>query len=201
MSGGWMSVAHMKDDKLFLGGYWLASLDRLLQKLEMVGAVIGGVMIFASMWVCVLEIFMRKLFNSPLYGQLDLIELSMVTYAILPISYCYRMAGHIRVDIAVGHLKGRRKWLAEWVASATALALIVALLPGALHYFQNAYSIGDSTINTQWPTWPSKIFAVIGLGILSVRIVLDLWAYGRLIVRPEAEPVAVPSTDHFNRDE
>jgi TRAP-type C4-dicarboxylate transport system permease small subunit len=178
----------------------LAKLDRLLQRIEWVSALVAAVAIFGTMWIGVFEIVLRKAFNSPLYGQLDLIEQTMVAYAILPIAYCYRKAGHIRVDVLVGHLSGRRKWIAEWLASLAALAMIAVIFPGAMHYFENAYSIGDSTIDTQWPTWPSKLVAVIGFAILALRLVLDLWACTRLVLDPEAERVAVPVSDHVEAE-
>jgi C4-dicarboxylate transporter DctQ subunit len=174
----------------------LEKLDRTLQRVEWLSALVGAVAIFATMWIGVFEIILRKLFNSPLYGQLDAIEQTMVAYAILPVAYCYRKAGHIRVDILVGRLSGRRKWISEWLASFVALALVLALFPGVYHFFENAYSIGDSTIDTQWPTWPSKLTAVIGIAILVVRLVLDVWAYTRLVLNPAAERIAVPVSDH-----
>ncbi len=183
-----------------MGGALLDRLDRALQVVEFATAVVGGVVIFGVMWVGVAEIVMRKMFNAPLYGQLDLIEQSMATYTLLTISYCYRKAGHIRVDILVGHFKGRRKWIAELAASFAAFGLIVVLLPGVLHYFDNAYYIGDSTINTQWPTWPSKLIPVIGFSVLAGRIALELWAYARLVADPLAEPIAVPVPSHLPED-
>ncbi|MEK9776559.1 MAG: TRAP transporter small permease, partial [Quisquiliibacterium sp.] len=170
----------------------LARLDRYLQSLELLAALVAATAIFATMWIGVFEIVLRKLFNNPLYGQLDFIEQTMVAYAILPISYCYRKAGHIRVDILASRLTGRTKWLAEWFASLLALLLIIAIFPGVYDFFENAFSIGDSTIDTQWPTWPSKLGAVIGIAILAARLVLDLWAYTRLVIDPEGEQIAVP---------
>ncbi|MCW5736753.1 MAG: TRAP transporter small permease [Enhydrobacter sp.] len=183
-----------------MGGALLDRLDRALQVVEFVTAVLGGGVIFCLMWVGVAEIVLRKGFNAPLYGQLDLIEQSMATYTLLTISYCYRKAGHIRVDVLVGHFKGRRKWIAELIASFAALVLIVVILPGVLHFFENAYYIGDSTINTQWPTWPSKFIPVIGFSVLTARIVLELWAYARLVADPLAEPIAVPVPSHLPED-
>jgi TRAP-type C4-dicarboxylate transport system permease small subunit len=183
-----------------MGGAALDRLDRSLQVVEFVSAVVAGVVIFGVMWVGVAEIFLRKGFNSPLYGQLDFIEQTMALYTLLPISYCYRKAGHIRVDVVAGHFKGRGKWIAELGASIAAFALVVALLPGILHFFDNAYYIGDSTINTQWPTWPSKLVPVVGFTILAVRIALELWAYIRLVADPDAEPIAVPIPAHVVED-
>jgi TRAP-type C4-dicarboxylate transport system permease small subunit len=179
-----------------MGGVALGRLDRTLQTVEFATAVVGGVVIFGVMWVGVAEIFLRKVFNAPLYGQLDLIEQTMATYTLLTISYCYQKAGHIRVDLLVNHFTGRRKWLAELGASIAAFGLIAVLMPGVLHFFENAYYIGDSTINTQWPTWPSKLIPVIGFSVLLVRIGLEIWAYVRLIADPALAPIAVPVPTH-----
>lgn len=183
-----------------MGGAALDRLDRGLQAVEFLSAVVAGVVIFGVMWVGVAEIFLRKAFNSPLYGQLDFIEQTMALYTLLPISYCYRKAGHIRVDVIAGHFKGRGKWIAELGASIAAFALVVTLLPGILHFFDNAYYIGDSTINTQWPTWPSKLVPVVGFTILAARIGLELWAYVRLVADPDAEQIAVPIPSHVVED-
>src|SRR4051794_17055074 len=128
----------------------LGAADRLVGWVEFATIVISGLVIFFVMWVGVAEIFSRKLFNFPLYGQLDIIELTMSSYALLPISYCWRAAGHIRVDLLVDRFHGRRRWIIELVTTLLALVLITAIWPGVLHFFDNAWAIGDSTINTQW---------------------------------------------------
>lgn len=175
------------------GGMLLHRLDRAVNVVEIAAAAVGGIMIFIVMWVGVAEIFLRKLFNSPLYGQLDFVEQSMCLYALLPISYCYRKAGHIRMELIVDRISGRVRWIVETLTAIAALALITVLMPGIVHFFQNAYEIGDSTINTQWPTWPAKSVPIIGFSILWVRIVLELWAYLRLVADPAAEQIAVPT--------
>ncbi len=95
------------------GGVALLAADRLLRLIEFATVMVAGLVIFFVMWVGVAEIFSRKLFNYPLYGQLDIIELTMSSYALLPISYCWRAAGHIRVELAIDLLAGRRRWLME----------------------------------------------------------------------------------------
>lgn len=175
------------------GGRLLHHLDRAVNVAEVAAAAAGGIMIFIVMWVGVAEIFLRKVFNSPLYGQLDFVEQSMCLYALLPISYCYRKAGHIRMELIVDRISGRARWIVETLTAIAALALITALMPGIVHFFQNAYEIGDSTINTQWPTWPAKSVPIVGFSILWVRIVLELWAYLRLVADPTAQPIAVPT--------
>jgi TRAP-type mannitol/chloroaromatic compound transport system permease small subunit len=174
------------------GGAALGVADRLLRHVEFATVVVAGLVIFFVMWVGVAEIFSRKLFNFPLYGQLDLIEQTMVAYAILPISYCWRAAGHIRVDLVIDFFAGRRRWIVELLTTLLALVLVTAIWPGVLHFFDNAWEIGDSTINTQWPTWPSKFVPILGFSILWLRLVVETLAYARLVADPQAEPVAIP---------
>lgn len=180
-----------------LAGASLYRLDRTVQHVEFTTAIIGGFVIFGMMLLGVAEIFLRKVFNSPLYGQLDLIEMTMVSYATLTVSYCYRKAGHVRVDILAGRFTGRTHWLAEFMAILVTLLLMLVLIPGAWHYFQNAYLIGDSTINTGWPTWPSKLACVVGFVIFLVRLLLDLWAHARMVVHPNGAQVAIPTPSHI----
>ncbi|MGD9805628.1 MAG: TRAP transporter small permease subunit [Hyphomicrobiaceae bacterium] len=184
-------MSDMTDDQA--DGSLLGRLDRGLCWIEWATAVFAGIVIFFVMFVGVAEIFLRKLFNSPLYGQLDLIELTICTYALLTISYCWRMAGHIRVDLVIDRFHGRSRWVIELITTVMALGLISVLLPGVLHFFQNALEIGDSTINTRWPTWPSKFVPVIGFSLLWLRLLLECWGYCRLILDPDAKPIAVPA--------
>lgn len=173
-------------------GLALVAADRLLRPIEFATVVIAGAVIFLVMWIGVAEIFSRKLFNFPLYGQLDIVELTMSSYALLPISYCWRAAGHIRVEIAINLLAGRCRWFMELVTTVLALVLVTAIWPGVLHFFDNAYDIGDSTINTQWPTWPSKFVPIVGFSILWVRLMIESIAYARLVLDPTVTPVAIP---------
>jgi C4-dicarboxylate transporter DctQ subunit len=174
------------------GGAALGIADRVLRQVEFATVLVSGAVIFFVMWVGVAEIFSRKLFNFPLSGQLDIVELTMSSYAILPISYCWRAAGHIRVDLVIDFFTGRRRWIVELLTTLLALALVTAIWPGVLHFFDNAWDIGDSTINTQWPTWPSKFVPVVGFSILWIRLVIETIAYLRLVADPDALPVAIP---------
>lgn len=171
----------------------LALADRTLSWVEFATAVVAGLVIFFVMWVGVAEILLRRGFNAPLYGQLDLIEQTMALYALLPISYCWRLAGHIRVDLLIDNFHGRGRWIVETLTTLAALGLVTALWPGVLHFFENALEIGDSTMNTRWPTWPSKFVPVVAFSILWVRLVLELIGFLRLVACPAATPIAVPT--------
>ena len=79
------------------------------------------------------------------------------------------------------------------MATIAGLFLVIAILPGTWTNFLRAYQFGDTTMGIGLPTWPSKLAAPIGLGVLALRLTLELWVYGRLIANPDLEPVGVPA--------
>ncbi|GGG38098.1 hypothetical protein GCM10010964_27350 [Caldovatus sediminis] len=170
----------------------LSLADRGLMAVELACAAIAAIVIFALMLAGVLEILGRGLFNAPIYGHLDMVELTMISFTVLCISYCWRKASHVRMDLAVRRLPGRARWTAELAATGAAFVFVTLILPGTWQYFLNAYQIGDSTMNTGMPTWPSKLAVPVGLGVLWLRLVVEIAAWLRLIVHPARPAIAVP---------
>jgi hypothetical protein len=68
----------------------------------------------------------------------------------------------------------------------------VAILPGTWTHFMRAWDLGDTTIGVGLPTWPSKLAAPVGLGILALRLGLEIWVFGRLILNDRLAPVGIP---------
>ncbi|MEM6374380.1 MAG: TRAP transporter small permease, partial [Pseudomonadota bacterium] len=50
----------------------------------------------------------------------------------------------------------------------------------------------DSSIDIGLPIWPSKLVVPIAFGILTLRLILQAWGYGRALVLGLERPVAVP---------
>ena len=160
------------------------TLDRWLGRIEYCTAWTAGVTIFTLMLLASAEVLSRKLLNAPIPGQVDFTSLSMVTFSLLCLSHCYRQAGHIRLDILQKMTKGRLSWATQFLVSA--------ILPGTWTHFMRSWTLGDSTIGIGLSTWPSKLAAPVGFGILWLRLVLELWVYGRLIANPDLDPIGVP---------
>ena len=161
-------------------------------RVELVTAVLAGLTIFGIMVLVTAEVLMRRLFNNPIAGQVDFTSMVMVTFSLLCISYCYRHAGHIRMDMLQKMTRGRVSWLTHLFATLVGLFLVTAIIPGTWAHFMRAWSLGDTTLGVGLPTWPSKLAAPVGLGILWLRLLLEVWVYGRLVLNPELEPVGVP---------
>ena len=80
-----MSSLHSEADTGLLAGA-----DRLMRPLEDALNMLAAFAIFALMMLGSAQIVMRSVFNSPIAGYIDLVELSMASMAFLGAAYCQR---------------------------------------------------------------------------------------------------------------
>ncbi|MBB04198.1 MAG: C4-dicarboxylate ABC transporter permease [Pseudooceanicola sp.] len=176
----------------------LSRLDQTLYRIERVFGVISGLAVLALMLLAVGSVGGRNMFNTPLPGYVDWIQIAMPLIAFLGISYAQRDGGHIRMDILIGQLKGRGLWLAEFITTLATLILIGLLVWGSWAHFERSFDWGspnwsrDSSIDIGLPLWPAKLLVPLAFGIMALRLVLQLWGYGRAVVKGLERPVAVP---------
>ncbi|MEO0486271.1 MAG: TRAP transporter small permease [Pseudomonadota bacterium] len=179
-------------------GSLLSRLDRALLPVERALAFVSGLAAFSLMFLAAYSVGGREFFESPLLGYVDLIESLMPFIAILGVSYVQRDGIHIRMDILIGQLSGRVLWLIELLMTVLIFGLILALLWGSWSHFDRSFDCArplcsrDSTIDISLPVWPSKIVVPIAFGVLSLRLFLQAWGYGRAFVLGLDRPVAVP---------
>ena len=170
----------------------LARADMWLGWVENRLNLLAGILVFALMLLGVAQIVLRTVFRSPIFGYIDIVEVAMVGFAVLAISFVQRVGGHVRMELVVGRFKGRALWIAEAVGTALAIFIVAVLIPYSYRHFERAFDFGDSTIDIEIVTWPAKLVVPIALAILLVRLVLQMAGYLRLAVSPGSEPVAVP---------
>ena len=167
--------------------------DRLLGRVENGLNLCAGVLIFALMLLGVVQIVLRTVFNAPIFGYIDVVEVSMVGFAVLSIAFVQRVGGHVRMEMLIGKLAGRVKWLVEALGTGLAAFIVAVLIPYSWDHFQRAFEFGDSTIDIELVTWPAKLVVPVALSVLLLRLALQFGGYLRLAAAPGLEPVAVPS--------
>ncbi|MEE9454851.1 MAG: TRAP transporter small permease [Paracoccaceae bacterium] len=177
---------------------WLSRLDRALFKFESLLALIGGIAVFSLMILAVVSVAGRNMFNQPLPGYVDWIEQAMPLIAFVGISYTQRLGGHIRMDILVGRLRGRILWAAELLTTLIVLAVMLLLVWGAFAHFLRAFDLAapnwsrDSSLDIGLPLWPAKLLVPVAFGVLCLRLILQVWGYGRALISGTPNPIAVP---------
>lgn len=175
------------------GGGALQAASRALQWLENGLNIFAAVTIFVIMLGTTASIAFR-LAGNPIPGYLDISEQAIAIVAFAGVAYAQRMGAHIRMEIVVGALKGRLRWLAEAVSSFLSLLLVLVLIRFSWDFFMNAYIIGDSTVDFEYPTWPAKLLVPVAFSVWALRLAIETVGYLRLFLFPTATPVAVPLT-------
>ena len=185
-------------------GGLLGAIDRAVHVVERGTALISGFGIFAMMMLGVVQIFSRKLFNIPILGYIDLVEIMMTFLVFLGLAYTERLGNHIRMEILVSYLKGRTLWLFELTGVIVGLFVTAVLTKYSWDHAVRAYTSGDSTIDIQLLWWPSKMVVPAALTLLFLRLLVSLWGYLRLVIDPTAMPIGVPEVidveEHARRD-
>ncbi|PIE23622.1 MAG: C4-dicarboxylate ABC transporter substrate-binding protein [Neptuniibacter caesariensis] len=173
-------------------GTILSRADRLFFRFESVLNLAGGLAIFLLVLLATINVLGRWIFSSPVNGYVDWVEQAMAFIAFLGIAYTQRQGGHIRMDILIGHLRGRWLWFTELLTTILMFLVALVLVYGSYLHFWRAYSIGDSSLDINLPTWPAKLIVPVALSILALRFALQIWGYLRAFKQGGDEPVAVP---------
>lgn len=173
------------------GGGTLGAFDRFLFRIEQSFALLAALCIFVLMMIAVFQIVARKFFNAPIFGYIDMVEISMTTFAFLGIAYADRLGSHIRMELLIGMLKGRALWIAELIGVLLALFVMSVLVYYGYHHALRAYYSGDSTIDAGYLWWPSKMMVPVAFSLLWLRLLLSAFCYLRLVRDPSAEPIGV----------
>ena len=180
------------------GARLLSSIDSYYFQIEKFLNLLAGIVIMGLMFLGVLQVLGRKVFNFPVRGYVDLVEFAMVVFAFLAISYCQRLGGHVRMEIIIGKFKGRTLWFIECIGILIAMYIIAVLMYYSYMHFLRAWDcsfafcIGDSSMDIELPIWPSKLLVPFAFAMLLLRFSIQLIGYFRLFLYPDAEPIAIP---------
>ncbi len=182
-----MSSSHVLKDQSLLSrcDQWLDALERRLTLLA--GAVVLLMVLFS-----VINIIGRGVFSKPFNAYFDLMGQSVPLIAFLGISYCQRHGGHIRMDLLLIKLKGRWLWVFEFLNSLLALFVITTLTYGAYLHAGRSFTLGDSTEDIGLTIWPFKAAIAFMFAVLIARLLIQAWAYLRIIIVNDDRPIAIP---------
>lgn len=158
--------------------------DAILAPVEKGFALVAGVVILLMMSVVTAEVLARGLFNHPLRGNLDVVEQMMAVLVALGIAYCQSHFGNVRMTLISGRLEGRAKWLNESFCLAIALFVAIVLTKGSWANFTRAWGNGGDTPELGIPLWIGILMVTGALGLLAVRLGLQLAEALRMCAAP-----------------
>lgn len=182
----------MTDPRTNGGAPRIGAADSRLARVEDALNLTAGLAIAGLMLMGVGQVLLRKVFNMPIFGYIDVIEQSAALFAFLGAAYTQRTGGHVRMDLLLDRLARRRLYMAEILTTAASAAVIGVIAWQSYGHFLRAWRLGDSTIDASLPVWPTKLIVPLALGVLLLRLLVNLLGYVRLVIDPDAKPVGIP---------
>lgn len=155
---------------------FISHIDRGVSPMETGLNVAGALLIVFMMLWTMGEIVGRYLFNHPIKGHVEVVELVMAGVVFLGIAFTEKVGGHVRMELFVTRvLKGRLRLIIE------SFTLLLALFIFAIiTYYSLKVSVfhslraGDATPLLYLPTWPSKLCIPVGSFFLCLRLVTEI---------------------------
>ena len=169
----------------------LKNINKILSIVEDYLIRISGISLFIVMILTSFQILSRVA-GYPWPGYLELSELSIAIFAFLGVAYAQRLDTHIRMELLVGNLTGRPKWLLEFISTILSFIVVLILIYYSMLFAIDAYIIGDTTYDYLYPTWPAKILVPIAFSIWAFRLILEMFGFLRMLINSNAEPIAIP---------
>ena len=169
----------------------LSKCNKTLSVIEDYLIKFSGISLFIVMILTSFQIISRVA-GYPWPGYLELSELAISIFAFLGVAYAQRLDTHIRMELLVGNLSGKPKWLLEFFTTILSFTVVVILIYYSLLFAIDAYQIGDTTYDYLYPTWPAKILVPIAFTIWAFRLTLEIFGYLRMIIFSNSEPIAIP---------
>lgn len=152
----------------------MALLRRGLDALYLLFGIAGGVALAAIGAIIAVQVIGRQ-FGMQLPGADDLTAFAVAGSAMLPLAYAFRHGAHIRVDLIIGHVKGRTRFAMEAVAlTLTAgLAGFLAYAMGDLaHDSWQFEDVAQGTV--PWLLWYPQAAVAAGCAVFAVALLDDL---------------------------
>ena len=153
---------------------FLHAIDGKIRVVEDWLNLVSVFIIMFLMFFATAEIIGRYVFNAPIPGHVEIVELIMAGIVFLGIAYTERVGGHIRMELFVNRvLKGRAYHIAEMITTALSLFVYIFIFIYTLRFALFALEINDVTPYINWPTWQSKLAISIGSFFLCIRFFIE----------------------------
>lgn len=142
---------------------------RLLEKLSIGFAMAGGAIFIALVGMSVISIVGRKLFNSPIQGDLELMEIGAAIGAAAFLPLCALHGQNIRIEILTGNVSIYTKKILDTCAHAL-LVLVAGMLTWRTSLsvidVKDAYEVSALL---GFPLWIAVLLLVPSLALLTVN--------------------------------
>jgi TRAP-type transport system small permease protein len=151
--------------------FGLQTIERFLNN------VLGAILVMGMMFLIVVDVSGRYLFNKPLQGTMELVIFIMAGIVFLTIGHTQAVKGHIKVEVLLEFISPRSRKVLELVAYCVGLGIWTLIAWQGMALVKDAWNISEVTDGLiPFSTLPAKLTVPIGSILLCLRFICDIAA-------------------------
>lgn len=144
---------------------WLATISGLTLAVMMVFVFAGAVL--------------RYVFNAPIVGGNEVLEMASVAIVMLAVPYCTLQDAHVRIDLLDRPLGRVGRMLTDVLYRVIGIVVLWFLVKSYVARTLDALEFDDVTNMLDLPLWPFYGLVVFGMGLYAVILAAQLVMLGR----------------------
>ncbi len=153
----------------------METMSRLTERVAIAVLLLGGIGMLMSMFLGVADILGTQVLSMPVAGPREITESTMVLIVFGALAYTQVRRAHIRVELLYYSRGPHTQAAMDVVTDIAAIAFYGLMFWQAVVEAQFSYRIGEATFGAvRFPLLPARIFLAFGVGLMIVRLVLDL---------------------------
>lgn len=161
--------------------------DRALTAIENVLVLVAGFVVIVLMMVVTGDVISRSLFNYPLPNSYEYMELGMVFAVYLGASEVQRDKRHVAIDAISSRLPPRGQAAIEMLGCFIGLVLMIGIGYWGTLAAWSSYVTGEYIGSVAHvPVLPARLALLVGVAVLSLRLILDICRAFRAMIAPAA---------------
>ncbi len=147
---------------------------RLIDKLNMLGAIIAGAGLAAMMFIGAADVVGTSLLGMPVPGAYELTETIMVGSVFLALALAQAQSTHIRVDTIVKTMPAMPRHICETLAHICSFLFYLGIcLFGWDGFLQSVEEGGVYQGLIGLPVWPGRLALALGASMITIQAARD----------------------------
>lgn len=152
----------------------LELLDRRLTALATGLTVLGAVFLIGIVLIVATGVVMRYLFNTPILGVNEIVQLAAVALVMSALPYCTAKNDHVAVDVFDAWLGRGGRFLGDILSRLISAFVLGVLCRRAVLKALDALEWGDATNMLKMPIWPFYAILAAGAGLCALVFAMQI---------------------------
>ena len=136
--------------------------------------IVGAIVLAIMMFLVAADVTLRYIFNSPIRGSVELVELMMIVVVFLAVAYTASQKGHVSIELVVSRFPQRVQAILDVFTSLLSLGFIVLVIWRSIVRGHTMWADHHVTIVLSIPIFPFLYIIAFGCALLVIVLFANI---------------------------